>query len=642
MREPTPAELLAFLQEHQFLNPPHVLALGGPGSTAFADGQALALELVERNWLTAYQANQLLQGRGADLLLGPYRLLDQLGEGGMGQVFKARHVSMGRLAAVKIIPKARVSDPVAVGRFYREVRAVAQLSHPNIVTAFEVNQAGKTHFLAMEYVDGIDLARLVQQSGPLPIPQACEFIRQAAVGLQHAHEKGLVHRDIKPGNLMVARPNPDEPPVIKILDFGLARFESESTQPGRLTQFGKIVGTADYIAPEQAVNSRTADIRADIYSLGCSLYYLLTAEQPFPGDDPVEKVRARMLGDAPSVRKVRPEISPALEQILARMMARNPAERYQTPGEVAKALGAHTAKGRQGRSDPALVLDRPITRKPKAEATGRVTAQAGGLSPPETASQKPAFRPTPAEAAPAGGERQPDRKKQPYLALALGGLLVGVGLACGGALVTGLFLWAVRSSPSATSQQPDQPALASNQPKENPLGQQTALPKSVGPEKQPQPRVEEKAGGPQPRNDGNERRSSGRYIITDLGSFPAEHDSSVAMAINSPGQVVVVSYKWGDDRSDSKTLLYDGKSFTDIGSFGGTETVGYSINDSGYIVGMSRRKDDKYNNISLAFVYDGKRMRDIATFRKIPTNPSHGAACAYGINKHGHCCWRHK
>src|SRR5207244_6336866 len=136
--------------------------------------------------------------------------------------FKARHVSMDRIDALKIIAKDRVSNPVAVGRFYQEVRAVAKLSHPNIVTAFEVSQVGETHFLAMEYVDGIDLAKLVQQSGPLPIPNACEYIRQAAAGLQHAHERGLVHRDIKPGNLMVTRPSADGPPVVKVLDFGMA------------------------------------------------------------------------------------------------------------------------------------------------------------------------------------------------------------------------------------------------------------------------------------------------------------------------------------------------------------------------------------------------------------------------------------
>ncbi len=342
MSVPTSPELLAFLQQHGFLTLSQVQQLRNGSDTKFADARVLARHLVERNWLTPYQANQLLQGRGDDLLVGSYRILDRLGEGGMGQVFKAYHVSMDRIIALKVIAKDCVSNPNAVTRFHREVRAVAKLSHPNIVIAFEVNQIGQTPFLAMEYMDGIDLAKLVQQSGPLPIPRACDYIRQAANGLQHAHEKGLVHRDIKPGNLMVARPSPDQPPLIKILDFGLARFESESDRTTRLTQLGRVVGTVDYIAPEQAQNARTADIRADIYSLGCTLFYLLTGEPPFPGEDAVEKISARVLGEAPSVRKSRPEVSVALEGVVAKMMARKAEERYQTPGEVAKAMEPHT------------------------------------------------------------------------------------------------------------------------------------------------------------------------------------------------------------------------------------------------------------------------------------------------------------
>jgi serine/threonine-protein kinase len=367
MPVPAAEEMLNFLTENGFL-PAQVLPFAGADSAAvLADARTLARELVDRDLLTPYQANQLLQGRGDELLLGPYRILDRLGEGGMGQVFKAHHTSMDRTIALKVIPKDRVCDPTAVARFYREVRAVAKLSHPNIVTAFEVNQVGDTHFLAMEYVGGIDLARLVRQSGPLSIPNACEYIRQAAVGLQHAHEKGLVHRDIKPGNLIVARPNPDELPVVKILDFGLARFESERTPGERLTQLGKIMGTVDYIAPEQAQNARTADIRADIFSLGCSLFFLLTGRPPFEGKDATEKIGARLLANAPSVREFRPEVSPALERVLAKMMARNPADRYQTPGEVAKALEPYAEKSKQTQGKPGPVPVIPVAYTAKTE-----------------------------------------------------------------------------------------------------------------------------------------------------------------------------------------------------------------------------------------------------------------------------------
>jgi serine/threonine-protein kinase len=546
----------------------------------------------------------------------------------MGQVFKAYHVSMDRVVALKIIPRGRVSDPVAVARFYREVRAVAQLSHSNIVTAFEVNQVGETHFLAMEYVDGIDLARLVQQSGPLPVPNACEYIRQAAVGLQHAHERGLVHRDVKPGNLMVARPSPDEPPVVKILDFGLARFESESTQAGRLTQFGKIVGTADYIAPEQAANARTADIRADIYSLGCSLYYLLTAQPPFPGDEAVEKVRARMTGDAPSVRKVRPEVSPALEQILAQMMARNPADRFQTPGEVAKALGAHTAKRRQGPDNAAPAPDSPIDLKPRSRPAKEPTSQVTGLSSPEALSQERLFRPVPSEGVPAGGERQPDRKKHLYLAFTLGGLFVVAGAGCVGALVIGLILWAVRSSPSASSPQAPQPVLASNQPNSKPRGEQHPPTKPAGSEKPPGPWPEQspgKPGGSQQRDDANGITGPEKYIITDVGPPQADDYNSSAMAINSAGQVVV--YCFGEDRQGPvyTTVVYDGIRLTDVGNLTRALTVGQGINDSGHVVGYI---DHKGKDGSRAFVYDGKKVRFLEEIER-------GSTRAYAINKHG-------
>jgi serine/threonine-protein kinase len=383
MSTPTPTELLAFLQEHQFLTPSQWQQIGGSLAKS-ADSQALVRELVERKLLTTFQANLLLQGRGKNLLFGPYRLLERLGEGGMGQVFKALHINMDRLVALKIIPKELVSNPLAVSRFYREARAVAKLSHPNIVTAFDVNSVGQTHYLAMELVDGIDLARLVQQSGPLAVTQACDYIRQAAVGLQHANENGLVHRDIKPGNLMVARSRSDGPPIIKILDFGLARFESDRDHTTRLTQLGQIVGTVDYIAPEQSQNARMVNIRADIYSLGCSLFYLLTGNPPFPGDDAAEKISARVLGDVPSVRKSRPEVSADLDRIIAKMTARHPKDRYQMPAEVAEVLEPYTVTEKQALSRPTGVSERIVAQPEHSQAASQVSS--------ETLSSQPIIR----------------------------------------------------------------------------------------------------------------------------------------------------------------------------------------------------------------------------------------------------------
>jgi len=262
----------------------------------------------------------------------------------MGQVFKARHVQMDRIVGLKIIPKECLANANAVSRFYREVRAVAKLSHPNVVAAHDAGQEGDTHYLAMEFIEGIDLAKLVRQSGPLPIAQACDFIRQAALGLQHANEKGLVHRDIKPGNIIVGVGSDRGPPVAKILDFGLARFEDQSGQT-KLTKLGNVLGTVDYISPEQAGDAREVDTRADIFSLGCALFYVLTGKPPFEGATAMDRMMARCVRDADSVRTARPEVPAALERVLAKMLARNRADRYQSPAEVAAALTPFTSMG---------------------------------------------------------------------------------------------------------------------------------------------------------------------------------------------------------------------------------------------------------------------------------------------------------
>jgi serine/threonine protein kinase/WD40 repeat protein len=341
MADLIPTAFVEFVRDKQLVTPAQVQELRQL-QAQFPEVRALAGELVRRGWLTPYQANQLLQGHGSELVLGPYRILERLGEGGMGQVFKARHVRMDRLIALKVIAKEHLAGRQAVERFTREARAAAQLSHPNIVVAHDADEVGNRHFLAMEHVEGTDLARLVKQSGPLPIAQACDYIRQAALGMQHAHERGVVHRDIKPSNLMVTRAGPGAAPVVKILDFGLARFESESARKTRLTHLGSLMGTVDYIAPEQADNARNADIRSDIYSLGCSLFYLLTGKPPFPGQDAVTKVVARLVDKPPSARALRPDIPPALDAVVAKMMGRVPAQRHQAPAEVASALESFT------------------------------------------------------------------------------------------------------------------------------------------------------------------------------------------------------------------------------------------------------------------------------------------------------------
>jgi WD40 repeat protein/tRNA A-37 threonylcarbamoyl transferase component Bud32 len=325
----------------------------------FPDARGLARELLQRGWLTPLQANQLLQGRGADLILGPYIVLERLGEGGGGQVFKARHQKLGRAVALKLIRKELLTDAEVLGRFYREIQVVSQLDHPNVVRAYDAGPVGGTHFLAMELVEGTDLGRLIKKNGPLPVTEACEYIRQAACGLAHAHEKGLVHRDVKPHNLLLSKP--DGPHsldlgTVKVADLGLARMLRVATEAtavlagvrttGTLTPENAVmIGTADYLAPEQALDFHAADIRADIYSLGCTLYYLLAGRPPFVGGTLAQKVAKHLQGEFPPVRELRPEVPAEVAALLARMVARRPEDRFQAPAEVAAALADLQAGG---------------------------------------------------------------------------------------------------------------------------------------------------------------------------------------------------------------------------------------------------------------------------------------------------------
>ncbi len=293
-----------------------------------------------------------------------YRVQELLGVGGMGAVYKAEHLLMERPVALKLINHSLTSDRGMVERFRREVKTAGLLKHPNIVLAYDAEQAGDSHFLVMEYVEGKSLARIVAERGPLPVRAACDYIRQAALGLQYAHERGMVHRDIKPQNLMLT---PDG--QVKILDFGLARFAMETAPTPlaalpadpSLTQVGIVMGTPDYIAPEQAKDAHTADIRADIYSLGCTLYDLLAGHAPFAEGTLTTKVIAHTERMPTPLNKVRGDVLPELARIVERMMAKDPARRYQSPAEVATALArfaspATRSRGRRVASIAAAVI----------------------------------------------------------------------------------------------------------------------------------------------------------------------------------------------------------------------------------------------------------------------------------------------
>jgi WD40 repeat protein/tRNA A-37 threonylcarbamoyl transferase component Bud32 len=297
-----------------------------------------------------------------------YEIIQLLGRGGMGAVYLARHKVMDRSVALKVISPQYLDNPQAVARFRREVQSAAKLAHPHIVTAHDAEQAGDLHFLVMEYVEGTDLARLLKQQGPLPVAEACEYTRQAALGLQHAFEHGLTHRDIKPHNLMLTAQG-----VVKVLDFGLARLVRPGASASELTGENVVMGTMDYIAPEQAQDSRTADTRSDIYSLGCTLFHLLTGQPPFPVGGAVEKVLAHVMMPPPLVTDLRPEAPAELNAVVAKMLAKEPPERYQTPADVAEAL-APFAKAAAG----SAIVRPPLA--PPVAAAGAPTLAFGSLA----------------------------------------------------------------------------------------------------------------------------------------------------------------------------------------------------------------------------------------------------------------------
>lgn len=303
------------------------------------DALALAEHLIARSLITKWQAEKLLQGKHKGYFLSKYKLLSLLGKGGMSSVFLAEHTLMKRRCAIKVLPHKRVADSSYLARFHREAQAVASLDHPNIVRAYDVDHQAERdteiHFLVMEYVEGQSLQELVARSGPCAITDAVDYVRQAAVGLSHAHQAGLVHRDIKPGNLLC-----DLNGVVKILDLGLARFFDNQGQEEALTiqHDEKVLGTADYLAPEQALDSHSVDARADIYSLGCTLYFLLTGHPPFTEGTLTQRLMAHQTKEPPPIEKERPDVPASLLVIVRKMMAKNPDERYATAEITAETL----------------------------------------------------------------------------------------------------------------------------------------------------------------------------------------------------------------------------------------------------------------------------------------------------------------
>jgi serine/threonine protein kinase len=355
-----------------------------------------------------------------------YQVIRELGRGGMGVVYLAKNLRMDRMEVLKVVSKDLLDKPGAAERFLREIRSAAKLSHDNVVKAYSSPEVGDLLLFAMEYVEGEDLAKVVKEHGPLPVPNACFYAHQAAQGLQHAFEHGMVHRDIKPHNLILSRQGKKH--VVKILDFGLAKATREKGTEHELTGAGKMLGTPDYIAPEQTLDAASADIRADMYSLGCTLYYLLAGAPPFKGKSLFEILQAHISTEAKPLNEVRPEVPAELAAVVAKMMAKEAGQRYQKPIEVAQALAPFIKAGAVGRtSSPSTNL----ATKPTAPTSParQETLLEGSMTATETRSRSRTSPQMEMEGPPVA---KPPVKKW----------LIGAGVA-GGVLVLGLVgLWA--------------------------------------------------------------------------------------------------------------------------------------------------------------------------------------------------------
>lgn len=338
---PAPAtldEFLTLVQRSGLVPSPRLDAFVRDLAPKLREPRQLAEMAVRGGLLTHFQADQLLQGKWKGFTIGKYRVLERIGFGGMGQVYLCEHERMKRRVAIKVLPAATANEPGTLERFEREARLAASLDHRNICRAYDLDQEGRMHFLVMEYIDGPTLHDLVRANGTLPLARAAYYIRESALGLQHAHEAGLIHRDVKPSNILVDRNG-----TVKLLDLGLGRRrDDELDQLTRQFDENNVLGTADYVAPEQTRDSHNVDTRADIYGLGATFYFCLTGRPPFADGTPAQKLLWHQSRTPDPIGKLRPDLPVGVVAVVEKMMAKDPARRFQTPGEVATALSPWT------------------------------------------------------------------------------------------------------------------------------------------------------------------------------------------------------------------------------------------------------------------------------------------------------------
>jgi serine/threonine protein kinase len=397
-----------------------------PAEKRVTTAGGLLRELRRHGNLTAYQAEAVAEGKADRLVLGNYVLLDRLGKGGMGEVYKARHRRMDRVVALKVVASATASSDEVVQRFHREMKIAARLSHPNVVTAHDADEAKGTHFLVMECVDGEDLASLVRRQGPLSIAEAGNCVLQAARGLEYAHRQQVIHRDIKPSNLILDRLG-----TVKILDMGLARLKglwgsADPVSDEELTRSGQMMGTLDYMAPEQSMDIRHADARSDIYSLGCTLYYLLIGRPVYPADTITKRLLAHREAAIPSLRAACPGVPESLDQTFQKMLAKKPEDRQQNMSEVIEALAPCPLPARKPLRSLATPRDEQAETQSYLDDQPIDTTTLPRSSEPAGPAAQPPRSPVPA---PVAASRRFSARKRLALAVALGGLFLAAAAA---------------------------------------------------------------------------------------------------------------------------------------------------------------------------------------------------------------------